>query len=94
MIAERNAVHDVSEPDREIWIGDPDGMDRVFHKLGSRLATTLTIVISKSGKPRAALVPLTDVSTLRVAGKGRGKWRVNKGFDSPLPKRVIEEFEK
>jgi hypothetical protein len=28
---------------------DPDGMDRVFHRLGSRLATTLTIVISKSG---------------------------------------------
>jgi glucose-6-phosphate isomerase len=28
---------------------DPDGMDRVFHKLGARLATTLTIVISKSG---------------------------------------------
>ena len=28
---------------------DPDGMDRVFHRLGARLATTLTIVISKSG---------------------------------------------
>ncbi len=28
---------------------DPDGMDRVFDRLGSRLATTLTIVISKSG---------------------------------------------
>ena len=28
---------------------DPDGMDRAFHKLGPRLATTLTIVISKSG---------------------------------------------
>jgi len=28
---------------------DPDGMDRVFAKLGARLATTLTVVISKSG---------------------------------------------
>jgi len=28
---------------------DPEGMDRVFAKLGARLATTLTIVISKSG---------------------------------------------
>ncbi|MFM7201014.1 MAG: glucose-6-phosphate isomerase [Myxococcota bacterium] len=28
---------------------DPDGMDRVFRKLGNRLATTLTLVISKSG---------------------------------------------
>jgi len=28
---------------------DPEGMDRVFDRLGGRLATTLTIVISKSG---------------------------------------------
>jgi glucose-6-phosphate isomerase len=28
---------------------DPDGMDRVFARLGARLPTTLTIVISKSG---------------------------------------------
>jgi glucose-6-phosphate isomerase len=28
---------------------DPEGMDRVFTRLGGRLATTLTIVISKSG---------------------------------------------
>jgi len=28
---------------------DPDGMDRTFHRLGARLARTLTIVISKSG---------------------------------------------
>jgi len=28
---------------------DPEGMDRVFDRLGERLATTLTIVISKSG---------------------------------------------
>jgi glucose-6-phosphate isomerase len=28
---------------------DPEGMDRVFARIGSRLATTLTIVISKSG---------------------------------------------
>jgi glucose-6-phosphate isomerase len=28
---------------------DPDGMDRLFHRLGPRLTTTLAIVISKSG---------------------------------------------
>lgn len=28
---------------------DPDGMERVFGRLGARLATTLTVVISKSG---------------------------------------------
>ena len=28
---------------------DPEGMDRVFAKLGPRLATTLTLVVSKSG---------------------------------------------
>lgn len=28
---------------------DPDGFDRIFHRLGERLAETLTVVVSKSG---------------------------------------------
>ena len=31
---------------------DPDGMDRIFEELGKRLATTLVIVISKSGSTK------------------------------------------
>ena len=62
--------------------------------LVERAARGEEIVIAKSGKPRAALVPLTDVRPLRVAGKGRGKWRVQRGFDAPLPEDLLRDFEK
>jgi prevent-host-death family protein len=62
--------------------------------LVERAARGEEIVIAKSGKPRAALVPLTDVRPLRVSGKGRGKWRVKRGFDAPLPDSVLEDFER
>ena len=62
--------------------------------LVERAARGEEIVIAKSGKPRAALVPLTDVRPLRVSGKGKGKWRVGKSFDAPLPDDIIADFEK
>jgi prevent-host-death family protein len=62
--------------------------------LVERAANGEEIVIAKSGKPRAVLVPLSDVRPLRVAGKGRGKWRVKRGFDAPLPADVVEDFER
>jgi hypothetical protein len=51
-------------------------------------------VIAKSGKARALLVALTDYRPLRVPGKGRGKWRVKRGFDAPLPAEIVDSFEK
>ena len=63
-------------------------------QLVERVARGEEIVIAKSGKPRALLVPLTDYRPLRVPGKGRGKWRVERGFDAPLPNDVIDAFEK
>ena len=62
--------------------------------LVERAARGEEIVIAKSGKPRAVLVPLTDVRALRVAGKGRGKWNVQRGFDAPLPDDLLQDFEK
>jgi prevent-host-death family protein len=62
--------------------------------LVERAANGEEIVITKSGKPRAALVPLDDVRPLRVSGKGRGKWGVKRGFDDPLPDDVIDSFER
>ena len=62
--------------------------------LVERAARGEEIVIAKSGKPRAALVPLTDVRPLRVSGKGKGKWRVGKSFDAPLPDDIIATFER
>jgi serine/threonine-protein kinase len=38
-------------------------------------------------------VPLEDTRALRVPGKGKGRWRVRRDFDAPLPEEVIRKFE-
>jgi prevent-host-death family protein len=62
-------------------------------ELVERAARGEEIVIAKSGKPRALLVPLGDVRPLRVPGKGRGQWRVKRSFDAPLPPHVLDDFD-
>jgi prevent-host-death family protein len=62
-------------------------------ELVERAARGEEIVIAKSGKPRALLVPLDDVRPLREPGKGRGKWRVKRSFDSPLPRHMLDDFD-
>lgn len=61
--------------------------------LVDRAAGGEEIVISKSGKPKARLVPLDDVRPLREPGKGRGAWTVREDFDDPLPKDLVSLFE-
>jgi prevent-host-death family protein len=58
--------------------------------LVERAAAGEEIVIAKSGRARARLVPLDDRRALRVPGKGKGKWRVGRGFDAPLPDELFE----
>jgi prevent-host-death family protein len=62
-------------------------------RLVDRAAAGEEIVIAKSGRPRARLVPLEDTRTLRVPGKGKGRWRLRKAFDAQLPREVLEDFE-
>jgi prevent-host-death family protein len=62
-------------------------------RLVDRAAEGEEIVISKSGRPRARLVPLEDTRSSRVPGRGKGKWRVGKNFDAPLPDAVVRDFE-
>ena len=61
--------------------------------LVDRAAGGEEIVISKSGKPKAKLVPLEDVRPQRVSGRGRGRWTVSGDFDAPLPEDVQRGFE-
>jgi prevent-host-death family protein len=63
-------------------------------RLVDRAAAGQEIVISKSGRPRARLVPLEDTRPLRVSGKGKGRWHLGKGFDEPLPDDLLDDFEK
>lgn len=62
-------------------------------ELVERAARGEEIVIAKSGKPKALLVPLGDVRPLRVPGKGKGKWRLSRSFDAPLPAGVLDSFD-
>lgn len=61
--------------------------------LVDRVALGTEIVIAKSGKPKALLVPLDDLRPLRRPGRGRGTWRVGPDFDAPLPARLLDAFE-
>jgi prevent-host-death family protein len=62
-------------------------------RLVDRAAEGEEIIIAKSGRPRARLVPLEDTRGLRVPGRGKGKWRVGRDFDRPLPDALIRDFE-
>ena len=62
-------------------------------RLVERAAAGEEIVISKSGRARARLVPLDDTRARRKPGKGKGSWRLRQDFDAPLPPRVLRQFE-
>jgi prevent-host-death family protein len=62
-------------------------------RLVDRAAAGEEIVISKSGRPRARLVPMEDTRPLRVPGRGKGRWNVGRSFDAPLPDDVLADFE-
>lgn len=51
------------------------------------------IVLARNGKPRARLVPLDTDRSLRVPGKGKGRFRVLRGFHAPLPDDLLDLFE-
>ena len=52
------------------------------------------IVIAKSGKPKARLVPLAAKQTHRLRGYGAGKGKVwiADDFDAPLPPELLRLF--
>jgi prevent-host-death family protein len=59
-----------------------------------RAANGEEIILARAGKPRAKLVPLGPASRhLRVPGKGKGRFKMKRGFDDPLPSAVLELFE-
>jgi prevent-host-death family protein len=51
------------------------------------------IVLARNGKPRARLVSLDTDRSLRIPGKGKGRFRVLRGFDAPLPPDLLDLFE-
>ena len=52
------------------------------------------IVIGKGGRPVARLVPIEQAQTRRTPGSARGRFRLARNFDTPLPKSLLDAFEK
>lgn len=52
------------------------------------------VIILKSNKPTAEIIPLKSTSAgLRPIGLCKGEFVVPDDFDSPLPEEVIQQFE-
>jgi len=62
-------------------------------KLLEEVARGEEVIISKAGKPIAKLVPLDKKANKRKPGGMKGKIRIGKDFDAPLPKDILASFE-
>ena len=51
------------------------------------------IIVAKAGKPVARIVPYVPKFEARRPGQLRGKVRIKKNFDQPLPKDILAWFE-
>lgn len=62
-------------------------------RLVDRVAAGAEIVIAKAGKPLAKLVPYASGKPERKFGLMKGKIRISKDFDAPLPDDLLDAFE-
>ena len=51
------------------------------------------VIITKSRKPIARLVPDVTKGAVRRPGSMRGKIRIKRNFDAPLPKELLDASE-
>ncbi|MBS4022357.1 MAG: type II toxin-antitoxin system Phd/YefM family antitoxin [Dethiobacter sp.] len=51
------------------------------------------VIIAKSGKPVARLVPYAKQEIKRLPGSAKGLVSLADDFDAPLPEDVLESFE-
>jgi prevent-host-death family protein len=50
------------------------------------------IIIAKAGRPRARLVGLQAPARRRRPGGARGRIRIGRDFDAPLPADILKAF--
>jgi prevent-host-death family protein len=60
-----------------------------FSRLVELAARGEEIIIARSGQPVARLVPYQTKDVVRRPGAMRGKIRIKKNFDEPLPKELL-----
>lgn len=64
-----------------------------FSKLVDAVSHGKEILIASAGKPVAKLVPITKKPE-RKCGLMKGKIKMAKDFDAPLPDDILDQFEK
>ncbi len=62
-------------------------------KLLQRVIAGEEIVIAKSGKPVAKIIPLKQKPKGRKSGSAKGKIWMAPDFNDPLPDEILEAFE-
>ena len=62
-------------------------------RLLDRAANGEEIVITRNGRPVAKLVPAVAARKPRKLGVLKGRIRIGKSFDAPLPDDVLDAFE-
>ena len=62
-------------------------------KLVERASAGEEIIIAKAGRPVARLVPLTRGREPRKPGLLKGRIKVGRDFDAPLPGWLLDAFE-
>jgi len=51
------------------------------------------VIIAKAGKPAVKLVPIGIVKPTRKPGALKGKIKISKDFNAPLPDDLLDQFE-
>lgn len=64
-----------------------------FSRLIERVLQGEEITIAKGGRPVARLVPVESRKSYRTPGTARGKVKIARNFNAPLPKAVLRDFE-
>jgi len=62
-------------------------------RLLARVASGEEIIIAKSGKPVAKLVPIEQTTRKRTPGGDQGEGWIADDFDAPLPQEIQGFFE-
>ena len=62
-------------------------------RLAEEVAGGEEIIVAKAGKPMMKLVPIEKKPKKRKIGVLKGKIRIAKHFDSPLPDELLDGFE-
>ncbi len=64
-----------------------------FSKLIEAVANGQEVIIARSGKPTARLVPMQSDAVQRRPGALKGTMRIADDFDAPLPADLLTVFE-